>query len=257
MDLILEQQRSGKITKDSHFVCSECGDPLIDASKFTDISNATLSKKKRFNDKIKTLKQLLIKTQKAYDREQGMMRTEVSKLEDTMDRIKNGSSHNLYKASTLSFDAKTMSKQGTNKRHLTGLTHLDSIGQRRHNFECKLDEENDDGEAEGNNEEVSENGNAGKIDSAKEKVEREKEIKRCLDVIKGYEIKQHAEMSNVDTVTQDFDLYCSINVKVANQEIKMSEILNGDSDKYEAKMSVVEWNEYQRMLDELGLLEVE
>ncbi len=68
MDLILEQQAAAArghahISKQSHFTCSECGEPLIDAQKFYDHQNATLTKKMQFNLQMATLRKLLTATE--------------------------------------------------------------------------------------------------------------------------------------------------------------------------------------------------
>ena len=89
MDLILEQQaatnRMSRISKQSHFTCSECGEPLIDAQKFYDNQNATLTKKMQFNLQMATLRKLLTATEEKVKREGEAMSVEISKLEDQME----------------------------------------------------------------------------------------------------------------------------------------------------------------------------
>ena len=248
MDLIYEQQKSSTITKDSHFVCSECGEPLIDAQKYYDHSNATLTKTMRFNLKMKSLRLLLTETENKMMRERQKMMTEVSKLEDAMDRLKNGSGHGAYKASTLSFDPSKMNKSKNNG--LTGLAHLDRIG-RRNTFECKLNQNEED-----NNEDDGQRQQSKKKEE--EIVVKESDIKTMTNLIKEYEIKRDdARNMNIEDEQQDYDLYHLIKIKVNDQDTKMSDILSGDMQKYEGLMSAAEWNQYQQTLDELGFLEVE
>merc|ERR1719319_1767293 len=61
MDLLSEGQSTGKKSKNGgfHFACGECGEPLIDAAKYYENSNSTLSKTMRFNLQMKSLRQLL------------------------------------------------------------------------------------------------------------------------------------------------------------------------------------------------------
>merc|ERR1712228_550648 len=260
MDLIFEQQSksSSKITKDSHFVCSECGEPLIDAQKYYDHSNATLTKTMTFNLKMKSLRLLLTETENKMMRERQKMRTEISKLEDAMDRIKNGSNQNLYKASTLSFDSKSQQNNKSNNVQLTGLSHLDRIGKRS-NFECKLNQSEQSNDAQN----VDNDDEDDKMENVKQQLIKESDIKNFVNLIKEYEVRNNVKMDidnddNEQQQQQDFDLYPLIKIKVNKQDTKISDILRSrDFQKYEAKMSASEYNQYQQTLDELGLLEIE
>ena len=69
MDLINEQMGSYRVSLDSHFVCSECGQPLIDAHKYYDNQNSALTKTRKLNIQMKTLRELLAETEKIVIRE--------------------------------------------------------------------------------------------------------------------------------------------------------------------------------------------
>ena len=114
------------------------------------------------------------------------MQVEIGKLEDQMERLKSGSGHGAYKASTLTFDI-----NGKKGKTGTGLAHLDRIGRRAHynkNFECKIDDKED--QDNNNNNDDPSNGNVEM--SEKEKIERERlfqrDVSRYVNEIRECEI---------------------------------------------------------------------
>eukprot|EP01084_Bolivina_argentea_P181956 314217_1 len=142
MDLIYEQQNShSRISKQSHFICSECGEPLVDAQKYWNNQNATLTRTMTFNIQMQSLRRLLSETEKKVTMERIKMGTEINKIEDQMDRIKNGSSMSAYKAATINIG--DIGKMHNGRRAgTTGLAHLDRIGRRMTNkkdFLCKIE----------------------------------------------------------------------------------------------------------------------
>merc|ERR1719295_681707 len=73
-----------------HFTCSECREPLVDAQKFWNDQNAKLTKKMKFNRQIRSLRTLLTSIQDNIHREGVAMSNQIRKLEDQMERIKEG-----------------------------------------------------------------------------------------------------------------------------------------------------------------------
>merc|ERR1719334_1201773 len=71
------------------------------------------------------------------------MSVEISKLEDQMERLREGSGHGAYKASSLNFGG--LNGTGSGGKTGTGLAHLDRIGRRgghkkKADFLCNIDD---------------------------------------------------------------------------------------------------------------------
>eukprot|EP01083_Nonionella_stella_P012160 34515_1 len=279
MDLIYEQQSTnrGNISDESHFVCSECGKALIDAQQYYDNQNAALTKTMRFNNQMRSMRQLLSATEKKVIVERANMGTEISKIEDKMDRIRNGSGHSAYKAATLSIingnDAKKNGYRGT------GLAHLDRIGRRanysKKDFECQINENNEEKNKDNDDDDVEMKGNddaKNREKKMKEEKQFQKDVKQYIHMIRDYELgrtrKKNANGHQVDAMQvegingkqeSEDDSGCGLNVsiKVNKKDVKLIDVLNGNRSKYEEEMSAQEWNKYQEILDQLGLLEVD
>ena len=263
MDLILEQQRSYKLSHNSHFVCSECGQPLTDAQKYYDNQNSTLTKTMTFNLQMKSLSTLLRDVEKKVIRERQGMSVEIRKLEDQLERIQNGSGHSSYKAATLRFDNNKFKK---GKGGGTGLAHLDRIGRRRDlinkkNFRCQIEEDQADNDNKQNDDgKLTEKDEQQRIE---EERQFQREVKDYVNVIKKYEMNRNINVNiggdkhdDDDDDDIDIDLYPSIMLKVDGVEVALSDILK-DTEKYELRMKNEEYLEYQKKLDELGLVEID
>jgi len=90
-----------------------------------------------------------------------------------------------------------------------------------------------------------------------EEKQYQRTVKHYIDTIRDYEISKQINVTHHECQDdQDIDLYPFIKVKVDGSEVTLSDILK-DNKKYESKMTGTEWNCYQEMLDEMGLLEVD
>merc|ERR1712087_248241 len=178
------------------------------------------------------------------------MGVEISKLEDQMERIREGTGHGSYKASSLNFGGANNPSGGSNGG--TGLVHLDRIGRRRlkankKTFECQIDDDAKDNVQE----------EAQKKRTADEEQAFHEKFKYLMKEIRAHEIDNGpCDVSMSDETDEDVDLYPKLNVSVKGQEVPLPNVLS-DWNKYENEMTVDEWNFYQGRLDEMGMLEID
>lgn len=267
MDLLNEQSMMGsyhRISQQSHFVCSECGEPLIDAQQYYDGDNSALAKTRRFNNQMKKVRELLAETEKSVIRERQKMESEIGKLEDQMERFKSGSGHGAYKASTLTFD---LNGKGKGAKTGTGLAHLDRIGRtaryRKSNWECNIDDQDNNNNSNNDQDDDLQTVQDNNIQmTQQQKVEFDRQFQKDVNMhvanIRQFEINKIQENDNIDD-NNDIEMYPNLTnfmLRVNDIDISLRDILK-NPEKYESEMKNNEYLRYQQALDELGLLEVD
>ena len=187
---------------------------------------------------------------------------EISKLEDQMERLREGSGHGAYKAGNLSFGA----GDSKNAKTGTGLAHLDRIGRRgsykKKAFLCNI--EDDKKEKEGTEGRSEEKDEKTLLEEKRKRQEEEREFQKMqkyyIQYIREQEIEVDgnggSERGDVDDDDGDVGMYPMVKVKVNGDEVLLQNVLS-DWSKYEDEMTINEWNEYQRQLNDMGLLEID
>lgn len=240
------------------FRCSECHEPLRDAYKFRNYQNVKLTKKMKFNRQIRSLRTLLSSIQDKVNREGDAMDTQIRKLENKIERIRENGGFEGYQAATLRRSAGQHTAYiGRGGGGKTGLAHLDRIGRRVSvfkNFVCRIEEDQNEKVEETQVVQDKNKEENDEIGRKREAAGFEKRVRTFMKEILPYElgVKGKEEMPETDV---DLSVFNAVTVMAGDRQLSMVEVLKNP--KYEDMMTGEQWLRYHALLEQAGLLEIE